>query len=90
MDQEKQNGVILFVMHSKMQLQTLCQDLIDQYKELLLTEEGCFYQDIDKQFIEQSKRILAKEIARMQQLNPEEVYIFLESFDVKQYFGLTK
>lgn len=90
MDQEKQNGLILFIMHSKMQLQNLCQDLIDQYKDLLIKEDPSMHSDIDKQFLEQSKRILAKEIARMQLLDPEEVFLFLESFDIKQYFGLTK
>lgn len=88
MDQEKQNGLILFIVHSKLQLTNLCQDLITQYKTLLSTEEGSFHDDIEKQFIEQAKRIVAKEIARMQLLDPEEVYIFLESFNIKEYFGL--
>ena len=88
MDQEKQNGLILFIVHSKLQLTNLCQDLITQYKTLLSTEERSFHDDIEKQFIEQSKRILAKEISRMQLLDPEEVYIFLESFNIKEYFGL--
>ena len=90
MDQEKRNGIILFVTHSQFQLKQLCLDLISQYIKCIEKEDVSLHPEIEKQFITECKRILAKEIARMQQLNPEEVYIFLESFDVKQYFGLTK
>lgn len=59
--------------------------LITQRQELLKTEEPVFHEEINNQFYDLIAERFSQELAKNFDTDPEEILLFLQTFDIKEW-----
>jgi transcription antitermination factor NusG len=89
MDQKEaiENAVISFLVYHKPKLLHTISPLLEQKLELLKTEDSSFHSEIEAQFETLIRREIAEYIAINMQFDPEQVYLIVETLNVKEFLG---
>lgn len=82
---EVEAGVIIYLTQNHQGLMRRIQPLIDQRQELARSEDVSFQNEIDSQLEALLRREIANEIAENMFFDPEQVFLIVESMDVKSF-----
>ncbi len=82
-----ESGVILYLTQCHQGLMRRLQPLIDQRKDLKTSEDVSFQNEIDEQFFTLLRKEIAQEIAENMFFDPEQVFLIVESMDVKSFIN---
>src|SRR6266567_496934 len=89
-DENSVNAVILFLMHRKEFLCERLAPLLKQREELIHKEDSAFHTEIENQFEVIIRREVAEQIALDMQIDPESVFLVVETMNVKEFLDSLK
>lgn len=85
-DQDKvEAGVVIYITQNHQGLMKRLEPLILQRQELARSEDSSFQGEIDSQLEALLRREIANEIAENMFFDPEQVFLIVESMDVKSF-----
>jgi predicted CopG family antitoxin len=89
-DEKSVHAVILYLTHRKEALSSIINPLLEQKKSLLTLEDPAFHSDIEKEFETIIRREIAEQIALEMTLDPEQIFLVVETLDVPSFISSLK
>lgn len=80
-----EEGVIAFLIYQRASLLERLRPGLEQKQELLKTEDPSFHDEIESQFETLARREIAEEIAAQLNFDPEQVFLIVESMNIKEF-----
>lgn len=85
--EQLENAVAAYIVYDRHLLLNIITPTLYQRNELLKTEDEAFHPEIYAQFETLIRREIAEEIAKAMNLDPEQVFIIVETMDVNAFVG---
>lgn len=77
--------LIIDLIHNQAHYVSLLNDLLNQRKMVLETEDPVFHQEIEKNFEETAKSIILQDVVKRLLITPEDAMIVLNELNLKEY-----